>query len=176
MIPPEQSLPKRGTTRFPSNAGPENTATKIYLPNPGTTCSPMCPHSTDRPDNAATHQYLPNPGTMCLPTFPLSNAGTAYGATQKSLPKIQKYFPKTGTTCLPTCPPRNTGPDNAATPKRLSNPGPIWLPSSATLATANAKIPQQWLDYTMEVIGQTETVEARKNSRRKYWDTRQQNL
>ena len=45
-------------------------------------------------------------------------------------------------------------------PKNLPKTGTTRLPRSATLATATAKIPQHWLDYTTEVIGQAETVAA----------------
>ena len=158
-MPPEKYLPKPGTTRWTSNAGPKNAANPQYLPNPGTTCSPTFPTSKARPDNAATHKSLPNPGTTCLPTCTPSNAGPDYAATQTSLPKTQKYLPKTGTTCLPTCLSRNTGPENAATKKSLPKTGTTRFPRSDTLANTTAKIPQHWLDYTTEVIGQAETVE-----------------
>ena len=63
VIPSENSLPKPGTTRSPSNAFPYNTDTQKYLPKPGTTCSPTCPPSTAGPANAATHQSSPKPST-----------------------------------------------------------------------------------------------------------------
>ena len=158
----EISLPKPGTTRSPSNDSPANAANQNSLPKPGMTCLSMCPPSTNRPSNAATHQSLPKPGTTCLPTCPPSNDGPAYADTQTYVHKTQKYLPKTSTTCLPTCPPRNTGPNNVATQKSLTKTGTTRFPSRVTLATATDKIPQHWSDYTTELIGQAETVEARR--------------
>ena len=158
---PEKSLPKPGTTRSPRNDGPANAANQKNLPTPGTTCLPTCPPSTARLANAATYQYFPKLGTTCLTTLPPSNDGPSYVATQTSLPNTQKSFPKTSMMCSPMCPPINTNPDNTATQKYLPNTGTTRLPSSATLDTKTANIPQHWSDYTTEVIGQAETMEAR---------------